>query len=1530
MQMEGFRLSPQQRRLWQQQQGRSVGPYYARAVIMIEGGIAANALNAAIQEVGVRYEILRTVFQKMPGLALPVQVIATNGKPLEQNYDFTGLAAAEQKARVENLIREAGNFSFDLANGPVLRILQIRLSASQTLLLVAMPALCADAAALDILAHEISRAYAVHAGLAEAGAADGVMQYADIAEWQNELLESEDGVTGREFWRKQNLNLAELMRVRLPFENQAPAAPGFAPAVVETALPAEWTKKIEALAQQHAASPSTFLLACFNVWLWRLTEGALLVIGAGHDGRKYDELKNALGLFAKYLPLQIPLAADTPFNDVLARVHKTGGELHEREEFFSWEHIPNSNGKSGAVSCFPHCFYFAATPARIAFREVTFSVLEQHTCFDRFKLNLTCVPKDEALVLEFHYDANLFAAADIQRGVEQFQALVASALLHPTVAISALEMIGTVERQRLLVDFNRTAAELPIEKCIHHLIEAHAAATPDSIAVIFENKILTYGELNRRANQLAHYLRRLGVAPETFVTICTERSLEMIVGILGILKAGAAYVPMDPSYPQERLRFILADTQSPVLLTTQLIIDNLQLSIDNCKLLRLDADWDEVIAKESPANFDSGVAPQNLAYVIYTSGSTGKPKGVLVAHQNLVNSTTARLTYYREPITKFLLLSSFAFDSSVAGLFWTLCQGGALCLPGQGDEKDPAKIIDLIANNSISHLLCLPSLHNLILTQASAQQLASLHAVLVAGEACPQPLTATHHQRLAAAAFYNEYGPTEGTVWSSVFEISAPSPTAQVPIGRPVANAQIYLQDEHLHLVPIGVGGELCVGGAGVARGYLRRPELTAERFIPNLYGDAPGTRLYKTGDLARFQPDGVIDFLGRLDHQVKIRGYRIELEEIEVVLNQHPALQDVVVHAREDTPGDPSTTLGTGKRLVAYLTSNNGAIAANDLRDYLAAKLPDYMTPSAFVFLEALPLMPNGKVDRKALPAPEAVSTEKFVAPRTPVEEALAAIWSEVLKAKRVGVNDNYFELGGDSILTIRIITKAREKGITLTPRQFFQHQTIAELAEIAGVSKLVQAEQGAVTGAVPLTPIQQWFFAQNPATPDYWNMTVTLELERAGDPAHWEKAVQALLAHHDALRLRFSRDAAGDWQQTVAPLDEKFSSFIYIDLSKLVTTEQEQTLARDVDEWKKNLSLSQGPLIRVVLFDFGAQKPARLLVVIHHLAVDVVSWQIILDDLRAAYQQASRGEAIKLPAKTTSYKRWAERLAEYAKSATLRDELAYWLAAERMQAARLPVDFADGDNTMASAQTVSVALSAEETQALLQEVQKVHRAEMNDVLLTALGSAFSRWTKKSSLLVSLEGHGREDVFEQVDVSRTVGWFTALYPMLLKVQDAANAIASLQAVKVQLRLLPNRGLGHGVLRYLNPNDEAVAKLRALPPAEVNFNYLGQLNAEHLSGATPFSLARDENGKRDMLLEFVGFVVNNRLQMNITYSKNMHHRATIENLGQNFLAALRSLLAPEKSSETNGYRAADFSEANLSREEFDDILAEIN
>ncbi len=922
---------------------------------------------------------------------------------------------------------------------------------------------------------------------------------------------------------------------------------------------------------------------------------------------------------------------------------------------FSWEEIVEKKQSSQRLSFLPFAFDFNPQLPKYSAADVSFSIHKQYACIDKFKVKLSCQESDDSLIAEFHYDANLFEQEDIEDLAVKWEILLSSAISNPETTISQLKILSYSERQKILVDFNSTQTNYSKYQCIHQLFEQQAARTPNNPAVVFEDQQLTYTELNTRANQIAHHLKTLGVGAETIVGLCVERSLEMCVGLLGILKAGGAYLPLDPLLPNERLAYMLEDAGSSVILTQQ------HLAKLFCKqevpVVCLDSDWDAIAP--SDINLHCETTPENLVYVVYTSGSTGKPKGVAVEHQQLLNYVQSILEKLDLPVgSSFATVSTFAADLGNTVIFPALCTGGCLHIISQERATNPEALLEYCDRNPIDCLKIVPSHLSALLSASQPKKILPKKRLILGGEALSRNFVNTLRQYTEDCQIINHYGPSETTVGVSTYTLNLDTLNSEqiwdisdtVPIGRPLANTQIYILDHHLQPVPIGVSGELYIGGNNLARGYINHPELTSEKFIFNPFKNSKleSLRLYKTGDLGRYLPDGNIEFLRRADQQVKIRGFRIEIAEIESVLKEHHGIRENKIVAREDESGN--------KRLVAYFVPNyESEPLVTDLRDFLKEKLPDYMIPSAFVQLKAFPLTPNGKIDYQALPAPESVKPElagKFVAPRNPIEEAIAKIWSGVLKIERVGIYDNFFELGGDSIISIQIIARLNQAGLQLTPKQLFECPTVAELAAVTSSISTVQAEQSLVTGSVPLTPIQHWFFEQNLCDSHHWNQSLLLEVPPEIVPDLLEQAVHYLQQHHDALRLCFIYQES-IWQQINAGIDEiTKTNLIYKDLSSLPTNQQEDALQITACELQASLNLAEGSLMRVALFDFGKNQPKRLLLVIHHLVVDGISWRVLLEDLQQAYQQLNQKEAVQLPLKTTSFKQWSEFLYEYAQS--------------------------------------------------------------------------------------------------------------------------------------------------------------------------------------------------------------------------------------------------------------------------------------
>ncbi|MEG4234725.1 amino acid adenylation domain-containing protein [Microcoleus sp. Pol11C3] len=1037
-------LSFAQQRLWFLDQLMSGTPLYNLPnALVLKGSLNVTALEQSLSEIVRRHEALRTTFSAVNGQ--PIQVIHAPVTLLLPIVDLRELPETEREVEAQRLATEEGQRPFDLVNEQLLRVKLLHLGEEEHLLLLTMHHIVSDGWSIGVFMRELTALYEAFSTEKSSSLPELPIQYADFAAWQNEWLVGEVLDVQLNYW-KRHLG-GQLPVLELPTDRPRPPVQTYRGAREFLELPKKSTDALKALSQQEGVTLFMTLLAAFQILLYRYTGQEDVIVGSPIANRNRAEIEGLIGFFVNTLVLRTELSGDPSFRELLGRVREValGAYAHQDLPFEKLVEELQLERDLSRNPLFQVMFVFQNAPiSALEFRGLSLTPVEVHNGTAKFDLTLELEESAEGIRGWFEYNTDLFDPLTITRMTNNFQTLLEGIVANPEQRLWNLPLLSGSEQHQLLVEWNKTQTDYPNQACIHQLFEAQVERTPDAVAVVFEEEQLTYLQLNQRANQLAHHLQKFGVEPEMLVGICVERSLEMIVGLLGILKAGGAYLPLDPSYPQDRLAFMLEDAQVSVLLTQQKLVSG--FSEYKAQRLCLDTNW-EVIAQENEEKPVSSVTTDNLAYTIYTSGSTGKPKGVLVTHQNLVHSTNARISYYSEPVTSFLLLSSFGFDSSIAGIFWTLCQGGILVLPPAKFQQELLKLTKLIAQHQVSHLLSLPSLYNVILDQAEPQQLTCLGSVIVAGEPCSRELVERHTKLLAHASLFNEYGPTEGTVWSSVYHCQSSGLRTQVPIGRPITNMQIYLLDKYLNPVPIGVPGEIHIGGAGIARGYLNRPELTKDKFIPNPFSNEPGTRLYKSGDLARYLPDGNIEFLGRIDNQVKIRGFRIELGEVESTLSQYPKVKQCVVTARVDYESD--------KRLVAYIVSKQQQKPTTDeLRCFLKQKLPDYMVPSAFVFLDTLPLTPNGKIDQRILPAPSELRQDPattFVPPSDDLEIQLTKIWENVLRKKPISVKDNFFDVGGHSLLAVRLLAQIEKAfGKNLPLATLFQSPTIEQLASI------------------------------------------------------------------------------------------------------------------------------------------------------------------------------------------------------------------------------------------------------------------------------------------------------------------------------------------------------------------------------------------------------------------------------------------------------------------------------------------------
>ncbi|HEX6288077.1 MAG TPA: non-ribosomal peptide synthase/polyketide synthase, partial [Herpetosiphonaceae bacterium] len=1505
--------------------------YTIPIALRLIGALDHRAAHQSVCALVARHEALRTTFAYETDALTgqPVQVIHPAAEVPLPLIDLQAEAATARAAEMQRLVRVEAQRSFDLSTGPLLRATLVRLAADEHVLLLTLHHIVADGWSMDVLVRDLVASYRALTTETTLALPALPIQYADYAIWQQQWLQGPILEQQLDYWRH---HLADLPVLAVPTDYARPPSLTERGAMHRFGLPSALRDGLVALSRREGATLFMTLLAAFQVLLARWSGQDDIVVGTPIANRTRLETEGVIGFFVNTLALRTRLDGQPSFRKVLGRVRETTVRAYAHQDV-PFELVVDAIEQERDLSrspLFQVMFVLQNTPrATVDLPDLTVELLTVEHQTAKFDLTLSVQETAHELVGGLEYRTDLFEAATIERMAAHFQTLLEAIVADPSQRIDRLPLLTRAEQQQMLHDWNATDAPFPQNQCLHHLIEAQAARTPDAPALVCGDECLTYAELNQRANQLAHHLQACGVAPDVCVGLYLTRTLDFVVAALGVLKAGGAYLPLDPAYPPDRLQFMLADAQVSVLLTQHHLAP--LVPADTLHAICLDTAW-PTIAQQPHTPPRCAATAEHLAYVIYTSGSTGQPKGVAVPHRGLLNLVTwHQRTYALTPADRAPLLASLAFDASVWELWPYLVSGVCVYLPREEIRADVRALLAWLIEHAITLCFLPTPLAEAVLATPQAAQL-RLRALLTGGDV----LHAQDWSHLPFAVT-NHYGPTENTVVTTCGAVKNQNTTLP-PIGRPIANTQVYLLDPQLQPVPIGVAGQLYIGGESLARGYLNRPDLTAEKFVPNPFGAG---RLYRTGDLARYLPDGRIDFLERIDQQVKLRGFRIELGEIEATLRQHEAVQNAVVLVRDERlvayvvpkqNREPRTkNQEDGSEAGSRSPNGNPVLGSSDLRGYLRARLPEYMVPSAFVVLDALPLTPNGKVDRKALPAPERHPGEEssFVAPRTPVETTLARIWAEVLRIEPVGVQDNFFALGGDSILSIQVIARATQAGLGLTPKQLFQHQTIAELALVVDTAPLVTAEQGIVTGPVPLTPIQHWFFADDQPEPHHFNQAVLLQVQQPLDPALLDQAVQHLLVHHDALRLRVTRTPSG-WQQRIVALDDT-PLVTTIDLTNMPLAEQSMAITAAATDIQASLDLSSGPLLRVSAFDLGAEQPGRLLIVIHHLAVDAVSWSILLADLHSAYAQLQQGAVVTLPSKTTAFKAWAERLVDYAHSPTLHDRVAYWLQIARQPVPPMPSDWSDGANTQASIARIRLTLSAAETHALLHDVPRAYHTQINDVLLTALTLAWTVWSGTATLRLDLEGHGREELFAEVDLTRTVGWFTTLFPVVLDLGTVREPGAALKTIKEQLRAIPQRGIGYGLLRYLAP--ELVRdRFVDLPAAEVAFNYLGQLD-QAIAADGWLALAAEDAGpvvsplaRRRHLLEVSGFVAGGQLHLSWAYSSARHRRATIERLVTAYQAALQALIAHCQAPDVGGYTPSDFPLARLDQAALDRIV----
>ncbi|ANW03877.1 non-ribosomal peptide synthetase [Bradyrhizobium icense] len=1506
-------LSHAQERLWFLWNLDPGGTAYTVAsTIRLKGKLDHIALSQAIAEIVRRHEVLRTTFA------------ATDGRARQIVHDALGVDIRLQDLRgspdedATEIRRSELGKPFDLVNGPLLRAVLLQIADDAHELLLLAHHIVVDGWSLDVMLEELAGLYRNVTGQDAGRPPVPMMQYADFAVWQRNWLAGGEGDRQLAYWRAKLGDAHPVLA--LAHDRPRMATQSHAGDTVGLAIDGALAARLREIAAKHRVSVFMLLLGAYQALLHRYTGQSDLRVGVPVAGRRHAQLERLIGCFVNTLVLRAEIADGATFPGLLQQVKDAVIDALSHQDL-PFEMLVDGlrPERSGAHNpLFQAKFNYMTAPRGFDGVEgLTAEIDIMDLAGSHFDLALDIVDGAGGMKATFNYATDLFDSPTIARLAAQFGSLLRQ------IAENAEQRISDF----VIDDANRQV--VPSQAATFgftDVVSLHRASTANrqaEVAIRCGSETLTFAELERKSNRIAHMLASKGVTCEVPVALWIERSPAFVVALLGVLKAGGAYVPLDPKWPLERIRRILQDGGIEIVLAAGEKLAEAR-ALDRTVL---DAEAEAAREDTSSAPSDNLIHPAQTAYVIYTSGSTGTPKGVAVSHGALANYVQALLQRLQpQPLASIAMVSTVAADLGHTVLFGALASGATLHLLPPETVFDADALANAMRDGEIGILKIVPSHLRGLLNASRSADLLPREALILGGEACDAALLNEIRQLRPQCRILNHYGPTETTVGAVTQECEPEGETGLVPIGLPLANLHAHVLDDALNEVPIGVAGELYIGGAGVARGYRGKAGLTAERFIPDPFGPA-GERLYRTGDRVRCDRAGRLIFLGRGDDQIKLRGYRIELGEVGRAIKALQGIDDAVVTAR--AIGDSAER----QELVAYCVPVMGATPTpNVIKQQLAAVVPEYMVPSHIIILQRLPLTANGKVDRKALPDPAGdVVAANYSEPLGDTEEQIAAVWREVLGRERIGRNDNFFELGGDSILSLQIIARLRKRGIRLTPKQVFGQQTVAGLATVAAVataplagkeSSTAKVSTAAATSMRHLLPIQARFFSEDIANRNHWNQAVLLVPQTRMDWETLRRALTTIVDHHDALCLQFAQ-VDGAWHATQGtPPSPSELLWIHTDVGDAT---QVTAIASAAQE---SLSLSSGSLLHAAAMDL-ADGSQRLLIVIHHLVVDGVSWRVLLEDLASAYDQLKRDAVVTLPPKSEAYASWGERLHSYAAIRELADELPFWL--DGAAGPSLPCDDDHGGvDRVGDGEEVSLVFDAEVTSRLLQEAPSAYRTQVNDLMLASLLRAISRWSQRDDVTVELEGHGREDIFSGVDISRTVGWFTTAFPVRL--QGGSDDDASLiKTVKEKLRAIPNRGLGYGVLRYLGSEDQRRA-LAQLPEPQLVFNYLGRFDgsvgASSLFGFAPESAGGSRSATAPLRgwLNITGLVREGRLHLSFGYGRKRYRWETVARLAKLYETALRELVA-HCCSGASGLTPSDVALSGLEQADLDRLAA---
>ncbi|AET57957.1 amino acid adenylation domain-containing protein [Paenibacillus terrae HPL-003] len=1458
-QREVYPVTSQQKRLYSIQQLDPAGTSYnVPFAVEVSGNIDKEKWQVAVQKLVERHEPLRTSFH------------LENGQLIQRVHDQVSCPILYIETNEEELESHASAFiqSFELNRAPLVRTALLELSSTKHIFIMDIHHIICDGLSLNILIQDLLEVYQENAlPLIQ-------VHYKDYAIWQEEWLHSLAFKQQEHFWMERFSG--ELPTLNMPTDYRRPPQQTFDGEQLDFELDATTTAKLKELAVSEQVTSYMALFSAYTILLAKYSGQKDIIVGSPLSGRRTGQLDHTVGMFANVVPLRNKLEYEQTYADFLQQVKSEMLLIYENGDYpleQLLEQIPLQRDLS-RNPLFDTVFTLEdVEELDIQMKDIELKEYKIGTQSAKFDLTWE-IRLGETIEIHLGYNKSLFSKATMERLIGHFQQIILQIVDNPGIFIKDILLLTDWEHHEVLHQFN-LSENLPdhSESTVIQLWEERVTQTPDAIALEWREEKLTYRQVNEQANQIARVLRSRNISRDQVVGIMLLPSCLRVVSVMGVLKAGASYLPIDPSYPAERIAYFIEDSQAQLLITERALMDNITADLGGPGRI-LFIDDRQAIDQYDTSNIESITRPEDMAYVIYTSGSTGKPKGVVIEHHSLCNFSNLATTFNIKEGSRVLQFFSFSFDASVLETFLALLAGATLVIEDRNDLLEYG--VGRWLREHMIHVTILPPS---LLRTLPYEPIPSLHTLIAGGEACTMDIIEKWSE---GRTFVNAYGPTEGTVCATAAILDQDS--SRITIGRPVVNTEVYIVDEHHHMQPVGVPGELCISGPGLARGYLHRPELSREKFIPNPFGEHQ--RMYKTGDLARWLPNGEIEYLGRIDDQIKVRGYRVELGEITQRLLEHESILETCILSATSVNGIVS--------LVAYYVSEE-SIAAAVLRKFLSKELPDYMIPAHFVHLSAMPLTANGKIDTKALPQPND-SFESKVAPRNELEQLLVDLWSEVLSVPNTGIDDHFFELGGDSIKAIQLAARLGQVGYAVKIKDIMQFQTIRELASNLSREKLISInEEQIVVGEVPLTPIQQWVFNLSD-NPFHWNQAVMMYNPKGWDTQVIVEAFEQITKQHDALRMRFKHTNKGLVQENLAEAGRHFD----IELFNWTMSEKiEFQIEQEANRLQTSIDLLQGPLIKLGVF--RANNGDHLLIIIHHLVVDAVSWRIIMEDFEYLYGGLKEHQNVQLPAKTTSFKTWSQELSAYANSVDFLQAKDYWKNVLRESVPKLPVELAEGvgPHVFKDMDFIDISLTQEETEALLTKAPPAYNTEINDLLLTALVKAIKDWTGNPDVAVDVESHGRDEFREHLNLTRTVGWFTSFYPVVY--DGSGDSLDELiQRVQRTHAKVPNNGIGYGILKYLTEPQYTEDLEFTLSP-EILFNYLGRFedglqHEEIVSSSMPMGELIHQDMQWPYNLEMNAFIVNGIFHYSLRFNQRLFTRRTMEALTLKYQQSLTDII----------------------------------